>query len=289
MIVLSLFDGMGCGKLALERAGVPVEYYYASEIDKYCMATVVRNRPSVLHLGDVKSWREWSLPAIDLLIGGSPCQDLSITTAMNAQGLRGEKSKLFYYYVDIYRHYRPAHFLLENVASMRRSDRDVITEIMGVEPHRINSNIFSAQDRDRLYWTNIPVPPLPPPSPLVMRDAMVPGAEVPAKYWYGQALEFHMGEKRVCATIDLKAHEMSRRVYSPNFKMATLTAINGGYQEKKVLQDGRCRKVLPVEYERLQTVPDDYTAGVSDTRRYSMLGNGWTVDVIAHIFRGLTP
>ena len=152
--VLSLFDGCGTGLLALKRAGIPVAHYYASEVDKYAIQIAKKNHPEIEHIGDVKRVWARNLPKIDLLIGGSPCQDLSVAK-QNRQGLKGQRSGLFWHYVRLFRTTKPRWFLLENVASMSQADRDQITKILGVEPILINSALVSAQQRNRLYWTNI--------------------------------------------------------------------------------------------------------------------------------------
>ena len=300
MNVLSLFDGMSCGQIALERSGIEVDNYFASEINKYSIKVTQDNYPDTVQLGGVKNINRAdinNLPEIDLLIGGSPCQNLSkavINRENYNQGLEGEKSKLFYDYVrilDVVRELSPGvKFLLENVESMSKKDKEIITETLGVEPIMINSGLVSAQDRKRYYWTNIQVEGVPKDKGLVLEDILQPAAEVDKlhnnsrmNFWYDRDYRFHGLDKRVCATLDLGNYESINRVYSPRFKAPTLTTARGGHRQKKVYQDGRCRKLTPTEYERLQTVPEGYTDCVSNTRRYNMLGDGWTVDVIAHI------
>ena len=171
---------------------------------------------------------------------------------------------------------------------MKSEDEKIVNEVLGTTPIKINSNLFSAQNRERLYWTDIDVLELPTePSPLVLRDIVLEPAEVPEKYWYHRNYEFKGEHRAVCAMLDLSGHDIQRRVTSLNFKSPTLTSCRGGHLQKKVFQDGRCRKLTPSEYELLQTVPLGYTEGVSDSQRYNMLGDGWTVDVVAHIFKGL--
>ena len=284
MRVLSLFDGISCGQVALERAGIPVEVYYASEIEATAIKVTQHNYPDTIQVGDVIELDTSSLPEIDLLIGGSPCQSLSITTSTKRQNLDG-KSKLFFEYVRVFNEVKPKWFLLENVASMKGECKDIISSYLGVEPIFINSRVFSAQDRPRLYWTNIPVEVEPPTSPDVLKDIMQD--EVDEKYYYNCGFDFHGIDKCVCATLHINIHDMLKRVHSPFHKCHTLTAVCGGNQQKKVYDNGRVRKLTPIEYERLQTLPDNYTACVSDSARYKALGNGWTVDVITHIFRGL--
>lgn len=224
----------------------------------------------------------------DLLIGGSPCQSLSIIQSKTRKNLNG-KSKLFFEFVRAMEEMRPKWFLFENVASMNEESKWVISDLLGCEPVCINSKVFSAQERARMYWTNIPFDRvLPPECPDTLKDVLQLESEIPENLYYSAPLlNVDMG-KQVCATLDIKNNEMHRRVFNPDFKCHTLTCVSGGHQQKKVLVNGCCRKLTPIEYERLQTLPDNYTAGVSDTARYTAVGNGWTVDVIAHILRGLS-
>jgi DNA (cytosine-5)-methyltransferase 3A len=196
------------------------------------------------------------------------------------------KSKLFFEYVRALKQARPRYFLFENVASMNEESKQVISECLGCEPILINSNCFSAQDRPRLYWTNIPVDTdsLKECS-LCLRDVIEP--DVDERYFYNYPLTEINLNKQVCAIMQYNIHDMHKRIFNPAFKCHALTAVSGGNQQKKVYINGRARKLTPLEYERLQTLPDNYTAGVSNTARYSACGNGWTVDVIAHILRGL--
>jgi DNA (cytosine-5)-methyltransferase 3A len=287
MKVLSLFDGISCGMVALERAGIPVERYVAYEIDQNAIKISQKNYPQIEHCGDVTTADFTQYDGFDLLIGGSPCQSLSITQSKNRTHLDG-KSKLFFEYVRALEEAKPRWFFFENVASMNDESKHVISELLGCEPIFIDSGAFSAQCRPRLYWTNIPIKcPVPSESALVLGDILQPESEVDEKYYYSAALQnIDMG-KQVCATIDIKNNEMHKRVFNPRCKVHTLTCVSGGHQQKKVLVNGRCRKLTPIEYERAQTLPDNYTAGVSDGARYTACGNGWTVDVIAHIFTGL--
>lgn len=284
MNVVSICDGMSCGQIALERAGVKVDNYFASEIDKHAIRVTMANYPNTRQLGDVNDYKSWFLPKIDLMMAGTPCQDLSKIKGKDGKGLKGDKSKLFYTYVDTLRKFKPEYFLLENVM-MNQESEDIITSILGVEPVMINSSDFSAQVRERKYWTNIPFNKHMPTNQDVVQDIME--QEVNDKYFYEQGFEFHGFDKTVCATLDIKGHDLLKRVNSPFAKCQTLTAVCGGNQQKKVLDGGRVRKLTPLEYERLQTVPEGYTSSVSDSQRYKMLGNGWTVDVIAHILGGL--
>ena len=291
MNVLSLFDGISCGMLALERAGIPVETYYASEIDRNAIKISEKNYPNIIRLGDVTKWREWDIPwnEIDLLIGGSPCQSLSVTQSKTRQGLNG-KSKLFFEFVDILNYLRKRNpnvkFLFENVASMDAESKVVIESCLGTELIYQNSNAFSAQDRPRVYGTNFGFVPVDIQSQVVLKDILQENVE--EKYFYDCDYDFLGYDKTVCATLHINGHDILKRVNSPYAKCQTLTCVSGGNQQKKVMIDGRCRKLTPLEYERLQNLPDGYTdAGVSDTARYTTCGNGWTVDVIAYILKGL--
>ena len=290
MNVLSLFDGISCGRVALERAGIKVDKYYASEIDKYAIQVTQKNYPDTYQLGDItKITNEMldGLEKIDLIIGGSPCQDLSNYKYDRGEvtGLNGEKSGLFYDYIRILKHIKPKYFLLENVASMEDRWRDLISEILEVQPIMINSNLVCAAERKRYYWTNIPNIKQPNDKGIVLKDIVFNPENVPEKYWYTKYnFTVHEGDVKVKATIHLNGHRQAKEVYNLNHKCNTLLCDgNGGNLVKKIYQDGRCRKLMPIEYERLQTLPDNYTDGISDSRRYTAIGNGWTVNVIAHI------
>ena len=165
--------------------------------------------------------------------------------------------------------------------------RDKISECLGVEPIEINSNLVCAADRKRLYWTNIPNVTQPQDKGIMLKDIVQDASEVSEKYWYDKPFTYNGDDKKVQCTLEMKGHRQMKEVYNLNGKCATLTTCNGGNIQKKVFQNGRCRKLTPLEYERLQTLPDGYTEGVCDTARYSAVGNGWTVDVIAHILKGL--
>ena len=285
MNVLSLFDGISCGQLALQKAGIKVDKYFASEIDKYAIKVTQKNFPDTVQLGDVTQWGTWDLPMIDLLIGGRPCQSLSITQSKTRDGLDG-KSKLFFNFIDVLSHVKPKYFLFENVASMSKECKDIISGMLECEPVFINSNTFAAQDRPRLYWTNIPVSVDGlTECNVVLKDIMEPN--VNQKYYYKQPVININMAKQVCGELVVNGHDILKRVFNPNFKVHTLTCVSGGYQHKKVMDNGRCRKLTPLEYERCQTLPDGYTSCIGDAHRYNCIGNGWTVDVIAYILGGI--
>ena len=269
MNVLSLFDGMSCGQIALNRAGIKYDKYFASEIDKPAIKVTMANYPDTIQLGSVIDVRATDLPKIDLLIGGSPCQGFSFA----GKGLNFEdpRSKLFFEFVRLLHECKPKYFLLENV-KMKKECEDVITDFLGVKPIKINSSLVSAQNRERLYWTNIPVRAMPEDKGIVLKDIIDFGT--------GKQLTDTTAKRprtlRNYRSIDKKAFCMLATMYK-------LSQSNG----MTVIDDGGLRCITPVEAEKLQTVPLGYTAHTSDTQRYKMLGNGWTVDVIAHIFKGL--
>lgn len=303
--VLSCFDGISCGQLALVRAGHTYDNYYASEVDKYAIKIALKNFPDTIQLGDIKTVWARNLPQIDLLIGGSPCQDLSI--AGKRAGLSGERSGLFWHFVRLLRTCKPRYFLLENVASMNKESKDIISKALGIEPILINSALVSAQQRKRLYWTNIPGITQPQDKGLLLKDILEDGLPYEEKACaltasYAGAVIWNSLAKKQRTMIagapqsPVKLGEFGRggqgyRVYSVVGKSVSINRNGGGWGAntglyKIDLPDGdyAFRKLSPIECERLQTLPDNYTEGVSDTQRYKCIGNGWTVDVIAHIF-----
>lgn len=273
MIVLSLFDGMSCGYEALERAGIFVEKYYASEIDKHAMQIAKKNHPNIVHLGDVTRWREWDIPKPDLIIGGSPCQGFSFAGKQLA--FDDPRSKLFFDMIDIIDHYDPDFRLLENV-KMKKEYMDVITEYMCVEPHFINSSLVSAQNRQRYYWYNWNAP-TPEDRGIMLADVIdeldnQPNIEGWQQWWIENG-NFQLKKQYSCIMDDnQKAICMTAR---------QVLSWNGNL---KRCNNGLLRFLNTVEAERLQTLPDNYTEGVSNTQRYKMIGNGWTVEVLAHLF-----
>ena len=338
MNVLSLFDGMSCGQLALQRAGIQVENYIAAEIDKYAIQVTQENFPDTVQLGDVTKVKAEGQQLydpfgcgheIDLLIGGSPCQGFSF--AGKQLNFDDPRSKLFWEYVRLLKALKPKYFLLENV-KMKKESMDVITEALGVEPIFINSRLFSAQNRPRMYWTNIPFDVPTEDKGIVLKDILEP--EVEEKYYAGKKLrESYMGGNQLnpkyksqCntiyptdgkfATLCAGTHGYSfgyvpapspdglilvgdagisdkysyvNRVYHPDGKGPSLVSSDGGHLQPKISDNTTTyRKLTPLECERLQTVPEGYTNHVSNTQRYKMLGNGWTVDVVSHIMKGLT-
>jgi len=398
MNILSLFDGMSCGQIALDKLGIKPTNYFASEIDKFAIQTAKKNFPNTIHLGDVTKIQtsgdhlldEFECGhKIDLLIGGSPCQGFSYSG--KRLNFEDPRSKLFFEYVRLLKELKPKYFLLENVR-MAKASQDIITEYLGVEPVVINSNLVSAQNRHRLYWTNIPNVTQPKDKGIVLKDILEDYDTIGEEHFHSnKAMEymergnkkwmqagsrradrytqspdkekaftltanFHKGvpynyfdDTRATSNdtsglileghaTNINGHDYLKRIYSPEGKAPTLTTMGGGNREPKVsvkgarivnrrldengtrkdndtsiklqaqievraddisnclttvqkdsivVKDKRWRKLTPLECERLQTVPDGYTEGVSNTQRYRMLGNGWTVDVIAHILKGL--
>lgn len=392
MKVLSLFDGISCGRLALERAGIKVEKYYASEIDKYAIQVAQKNYPDTIQLGDCTKLNYLELLDVDLVIGGSPCQGFSF--AGKQLNFDDPRSKLFFEFVRAVRTIKPKYFLLENV-KMKKEYQDIISAELGVEPIEINSSLLSAQNRKRLYWTNIPNVTQPADKGILLKDIVhefadvdrekshaiiasigrtthreyfqknqgqlvyewlnkyiVPfdktleildkevakgkigyfrkdsqanrvyyihdkavtlcgeaggGAAKMGQYLFGVVKHEHgfrsggmeNGEKMPtmtsngsernnhllfgCITPDRVEKRQNGQRFNDGTKFYTLTA-----QDKHgVLVEGYIRKLTPIECERLQTLPDNWTQGVSDSQRYKALGNGWTVDVIAHILKGI--
>jgi len=268
MNVLSLFDGISCGQVALERAGIKVDSYFASEIDKYAIQVTMKNYPNTIQLGDVRNIDLSKLPKIDLLIGGSPCQDLSIARK-DRKGLEGEKSSLFYIYKDCFDVLKPKYFIYENVASMPKGAKKVISYCFGVEPIKINSSLVSGQNRNRLYWTNIPNIEQPKDKNILLNDIL---EDLPFRdlkpFCYNKSSFGISGMKTIC---DKKFNNLTTS--NTHSKMYILNA-----------DKSKMRTLSPTEYEKLQTLPINYTKGISNTQRYKCVGNGWTVDVVAYIF-----
>ncbi|MFA7287279.1 MAG: DNA (cytosine-5-)-methyltransferase [Melioribacteraceae bacterium] len=413
MNVLSVFDGMSCGQIALERTGIKVDNYYASEIDKYAIKVTQKNYPNTKHIGSVVDVKVEDLPKIDLLIGGSPCQGFSF--AGKQLNFEDPRSKLFFEFVRLKNELNPKYFLLENV-KMKKEYQDVISELLGVEPIMINSSLVSAQNRKRLYWTNIPDIDQPEDKWIFLKDIIEHGLVdrdksycVDANYFKGGNLKSYFSDSRrqlvfekphgwnkggikekdkfdslrECTSGNYAIYDngvtkienhksndglicigglnknkkwlddgknlqrnfsQGERIYSVLGKSPTLSSNSGGtagvgnvlisediikykisegsiekyvantdslfcdpYNKKQLKGDKSTtirtnysngnmwvndnsigwRKLTPIECERLQTVPDNYTDCVSNSQRYKMLGNGWTVDVIAHIFKGI--
>lgn len=356
MRVLSLFDGISCGMLALERAGIPVEKYDAFEIDKYAIAVSEKNYPNIVHHGDVFEGDFTQFKGYDLLLGGSPCTYWSIAKKGRETTSDGMGFKLFMEYVRALHESECKYFLYENNYSIHQNIKDEISKYLGVQPIMINSALVSGQNRKRCYWTNIPNVTQPDDKGIMLADilenglpwqdksycmtaryqgaifsntlerkqrtmiAVTVGAAQRGRYTQTgnrnkkaeggteQHIEIRSDNKSNCLTTVQKdtlvctpvrvgqygKGGQGQRIYSVRGKSVTLSA-NGGGQGAKTglykidLPDGDyiIRKLTPIEAERLQTSPDNYTAGISNTQRYKCIGNGWTVDVIAHILGGL--
>lgn len=304
MKILSLFDGISCAYLALQRAGIPIEKYYACEVDKYAIQISKAMFPDIIHLGDVFNIGFQTLPKIDLLCGGSPCQDLSIAKA-DRKGLKGSKSSLFWEYVRVWQEHKPTYFLFENVASMKKEDRDIITRTFGVEPIMINSALVSAQQRKRLYWTNIKGIIQPEDKGILLKDILendltnrLKSFCIDANYAKGGNIKqyclYHRQIFRPIKLGQIGNGAQGQRIYSVHGKTISLSANGGGQGAKTGLYkidlpagDYTVRKLTPRECCRLQTYDErcfEVAPQISNTQWYKCFGNGWTVDAIAHIF-----
>jgi len=320
MNVLSLFDGMSCGQIALKELGVKVDNYFAAEIDKHAIQVTKHNFPNTIHLGDVTKVSGSELPKIDLLMGGSPCQGFSFAGKQLA--FDDPRSKLFFEFVRLKEELNPKYFLLENVR-MAKEHENVITRFMGVEPIYINSALLSAQSRPRVYWTNINAHPsglfgdlkclIPQPKDkgVLLRDILE--SDVPEKYYLSDkmisCLKNHerfnkyttetlfstnkssclsarvhkMGNADTYIKIDKKGNTKQNQNKAGCF---TAGGNSGGNHSDMdlIAEKEKVRRLTPTECKRLQTVPDWYDMSVvSDTQQYKMLGNGWTVEVIKYI------
>jgi DNA (cytosine-5)-methyltransferase 3A len=299
MNVLSLFDGISCSMVALKRANIKINKFYASEIDSNAIKVSTKNHPEIIQLGDVREIKP--IPDLFLLIGGSPCTDLSIAKK-GRQGLEGEQSKLFYEYVRILKDSKPKYFILENVNSMSKESKAKITEIMGVEPIMIDASLVSAQSRKRLFWTNIPIKELPEDKGILLKDILQPDAEVDERMTSknGKAFTLTASYNKAVVENSIKRKQrtmvkighigntdgQANRVYSIEGKSVSLSANGGGSGAKTGLyKTVFIRKLTPIECERLQGLPDNYTEGISNTQRYKCLGNAFNVDVIVHILK----
>lgn len=288
MRVLSLFDGISCGMVALEKIGVKVDTYYASEIDKNAISISQKNYPNIVRLGDVTKWREWDIDwsQIDLLIGGSPCQGFS--TAGKQLNFDDPRSKLFFEFADILNYVKSKNpnvkFLLENV-KMSNPIRIAIDQTLGVQSLSINSSLFTAQNRERLYWTNISKIAIPEDKNISVSEALgIPDCKI------GQFQPFprnykQLGLKRT-ERMELRTDNKSNAVITNPEK----NKIQYFDKEDFEKQFPKYRNATARECEILQSLPIDYTdnCGLSNNQRIRAIGNGWTVDVIAHIFKGLT-
>lgn len=296
MKILSLFDGISCGYVACQRAGIEINKYWASEIDDYSVSVSRYNFPDIEHIGDVHNVRALNP---DLLIGGSPCQGFSF--AGKGLDFDDKRSALFFEYHKLLIRLKPKYFLFENVP-MKNSSRDIITTLLGVEPIEINSALVSAQNRRRLYWTNIPV--TQPVDKKINLNSITYGSLIDMAWVGGRLVNRRINEKGKRDDYNKNIPPISYTETRADDKMNCITTVNkdtvlvhpnfaGRIQEEKSVY----RHLIPLEYERLQTLPDGYTKygffrhndirRVSKSRRHKLIGNGWTVDVIAHILKGI--
>ena len=322
MNVLSLFDGISAGRLALERSGVEVEKYYRSEIDKFANQVADKNYPDSVSLGDVTKWQEWDIEwsEIDLLIGGSPCQGFSFAGKQLA--FNDPRSALFFTYVDILNHIQKHNqnvkFMLENV-KMKKEHLNVISEYLGVNPFFINSALVSAQNRQRYYWANWNIEQ-PQDKGILLKDVIqhevnaefiITGCAIRGRYDESGKIEQNIEVRKDCKSnavttvckdsmiaIENESATKQGKSYSLTASQGNCVAwnsiernqrtmipvCNSNDENPNVYNNVLYRKLTPIECERLQTFPDNWTDCVSNSQRYKQMGNSWTVDVISHIF-----
>lgn len=321
MNVLSLFDGMSCGQQALERSGIKVNNYFASEIDKYAIKVTMANYPDTFQLGSVVDIDGYELPQIDLLIGGSPCQSFSFAGKRKGMSTKDEQeiltlehylqlksdgfefegqSYLFWEYMRLLNEVKPKYFLLENVEMGDKWER-ILNKAIGVNGIHINSSLLSAQNRKRIYWTNIgmqssglfghmqSIIQQPKDKGILLKDILE--NEVDEKYYLSDKMingflnhnKRHIEEKNQTG-FNWKPTNGNKKAACLRANAALAATDNSVIIHNTIPINSRIRRLNPVECERLQTVKDNYTNHVSDSQRYKMLGNGWTIDVISYIF-----
>ena len=300
VVALALFDGISCGRVALDRLGISITKYYTSEIDKYATAISDFHYPDNIKLGNINDWETWDIDfsQIDLILAGFPCQSWSANGQL--KGIEDVRGRLVYPMLKILEAVKKVNpdvkFLFENV-KMKTIFQDFLTSLIGVEPILLNSSLLSAQNRERLYWTNIENVVQPKNLNYSMNDILEKG-QVASNLYYSNGADFTGKTTGHVANLHIKIHEAERRVYSSDYKSPTLTTMQGGHRQPKVLigdLDGHhiMRRLTPLECERLQTLRDNYTSQgimngktvkMSNTQRYKTVGNGWTVDMIAYIF-----
>lgn len=286
MKVLSLFDGCGMCYQGLKEANILVDKYYASEIDRFAIKIANKNHPNIIQLGDITSLDEvklLELGEIDLICAGFPCTSLSIAARQKESGLEKGQSTLFYEALRVLNTVKPKYFLIENVASMKHSDRDKITEALGVEPILINSALLTAQSRKRYYWTNIPNVTQPEDRKILLKDVLDSG--------------FTDRHKSLCVTAtyaracpnDYFLHSNRQMIFTKKPINFTGFELSCKSPEKYIADNLKpiMRRLSIVECERLQGLPEGYTEGVSETQRYKMIGNGFSVPVISHILKNV--
>jgi site-specific DNA-cytosine methylase len=292
MNVLSLFDGMSCGMIALERIGVKVDSYFSSEIDKHAIKVSEDNYPSIIRLGDVTKWKSWDLPKIDLIIGGSPCQDFSEARAYGSgdrevKGLQGEKSALFYHYLEILRTikcYNPSvKFLLENTRMKKESEKQ-LNEYLGVKGLHINSKLLSYQSRPRIYWTNIKGVTEPLDFGVNFQDYK------DTDFDYCEQFKVNKTPSRLRMWSDGDGNNSTGSCanVTNKEKIMCLTTKQDRCPNSGLVAHGDfCRYLTRNELEQAQTVPLGFTSCLSYNQASKVLGNGWTVDVISHILKNI--
>jgi len=316
MKVLSLFNGMNTGRQALENIGIKVDAYYSSEIKPYAIELTQYHFPDTIQVGDVTKWRDWDIDwkTIDLVLSGSPCQDLS--AAGKRAGINGKKSSLFFTFIEILEHIKSFNpnvlFLQENVGSASKLDVGIMSRALGVYPVRINSSLVTAQLRDRYYWSNIRTRetmfdlvtdiPQPKDRKIMFKDIITDGRVERVK-----VLALLESESRVCTSQESIKKRSNREfinmVYVDTDKHTCLNTGSGkgGTQHYlkhrnnttgmiTLIQENEIvRTVNQVEMERLQGFPDGYTSILSKSKAGSLLGDGWTLPIIEHIFSFIKP
>jgi len=315
MNVLSLFDGISCGRVALKRAGIKVDKYYASEIDKYAISVSKYNYPDIIQVGDVSKLKGENFENIDLMMGGFPCQDLSIAKK-NREGLKGERSGLFYEMIRLHKEIKPRWFIYENVASMSKENKEIITDTLKeIDPNTyaimINGALVSAQNRKRIFWTNIPNVEQPEDKGILLKDILED--EVDEKYYLNSGGQGDRVYSKDGKSVNISANgggrgaktglyavgieKQGKKIGKEQIKSNALMARDykgfGNQQMTGVMDNSQIRKLTPIECERLTTLPDNYTAKgeddvkISNTQRYKMCGNAFIPDVVAHILKNI--
>ena len=291
--VLSLFDGISCGQIALERAGIKYDKYFASEIDKHSIQVTQANYPNTIQIGDVTKVKGAELPKIDLLIGGSPCQGFS--QAGKKLNFDDPRSKLFFEYVRILKETKPKYFLYENVVPKSKEVIEIISDYLGVQPKPLNSNLKSCQDRKRLYWANFEIT-TPENDGILLKDIVGFASEIPTKEetisdikkWTRREFDVSISETgRVRPhRLDLKKSGISEvgSLTNPNDKCTTITASHAPRTYKTPFE---IYELNVNECEQVQGLPINYTNCISERQAKKAIGNGWTVQIIKHIFKGL--
>jgi DNA (cytosine-5)-methyltransferase 3A len=276
MNVLSLFDGISCGQIALNRANIPYDNYYASEIKPHAIKCTLDNYPNTIQLGDILNLKGSDLPKIDLLIGGSPCKGISRLNK-NQEGLEHSESRLFWEYIRLLDEVKPKYYLLENTHGNKEAT-NTITETLGINPISINSKLVSAQNRPRYYWTNIPDIKQPLDKGITTNDI----------FDYSGVLADECRVKWLNSESGKKSIKNGYTKVNPYPKSGCLTALgHKKWNENYLYRDGVYKYLSQTEIEKLQTLPVGYTKILSYNEAYDCIGDGWTVDVIAHILKNI--